>query len=83
MSKPKQLKVLGLAVAGAFLLCATAASADPVKLEPRIMLSAGQLAELKAQADQGPQALRSFIRRTQQIYNYYWPDVVGGPDIYF
>jgi len=54
-----------------------------VKLDIRIMVSNQQRAALQAAADRGVDALRQYIWRTRGIYNYYWPDIVGGPDIYF
>lgn len=85
MNKARHVKVLALAAAGALLWAGaiTGASAQPVKLDIRIMISAQQRAELQAAADRGADELRRYIWRTRMIYNYYWPDVVGGPDLYY
>ena len=84
----RRVKLLALAVAGAVLCAGAITSAgaqqpQPVKLDIRIRVSNQQRAALQAAADRGVDALRQYIWRTRGIYNYYWPDIVGGPDIYF
>ena len=86
----RHVKVLALAAAGAMLWAGAIANVSaqqqqpPVKLEIRnMMLSAQQRAELQAAADRGVDELRRYVWRTRGIYNYFWPDLVGGPDLYF
>jgi len=66
------------AAAGAALLALGSAAADgkPVKLAPKIQLTAGELARLTAVAEQGSDALRRFLWRTRMIYNWTWRDLV-------
>jgi hypothetical protein len=53
-----------------------ASSSPPVRLNPRITLSAVQAARLQAAADQGMTALRRYVWRTRTIYNYLISDLI-------
>ena len=53
-----------------------AASSAPVRLNPRITLSAVQAARLQAAADEGMTALRRYVWRTRTIYNYLISDLI-------
>ena len=57
---------------------ANAAPADsqPVRLQPRIMLSPTQAARLQAAADEGMTSLRRYLWRTRYIYNYSLNDLI-------
>jgi hypothetical protein len=66
--------LLGLGVG--FAACA--ASAQPVRLAPRVMLTATQQTRLQSVADEGPEALRRYLWRTRMIYGWTWQDLVAG-----
>jgi len=69
------LSSLVLAIAlGVF---ASSASAQVVRLEPKVQLSQAQYARLQAIAREGPDALRQFLWRTRMIYNWSWSDLVN------
>ena len=63
-----------------FGLGATAclASAQPVRLEPRVMLTTTQQTRLQSIANEGPEALRRYLWRTRMIYGWTWQDLVAG-----
>ena len=62
----------------ALLLAATTAAATPVRIEPRIMLTAQQRDRLQAVANEGADALRWYLWRTRMIYGWTWRDLVSG-----
>jgi hypothetical protein len=76
MSRPRCIPItllsLGLAVA------VSAAGAQPVRLEPRVMLTATQHTRLQSVASEGPEALRRYLWRTRMIYGWTWQDLVAG-----
>ena len=59
-------------------MAACVAEAQPVRLEPRVMLTAGQQARLQSVANEGPEALRRYLWRTRMIYGWTWQDLVAG-----
>ena len=59
-------------------VAACAATAQPVRLEPRVMLTATQQARLQSIASEGPDALRRYLWRTRMIYGWTWQDLVAG-----
>ena len=59
-------------------VAACAASAQPVRLEPRVMLTATQQARLQSVANEGPEALRRYLWRTRMIYGWTWQDLAAG-----
>ena len=71
------LVVLAIPCVIGFATPTTAASSSPpVKLNPRITLSAVQAARLQAAADEGMTALRRYVWRTRTIYNYLITDLI-------
>jgi hypothetical protein len=69
---------LVITLAGAALLAGgSLATAKGVRLEPRVMLSQGQLSRLQSVADDGADALRRYLWRTRMIYGWTWRDLVG------
>ena len=60
------------------LFAATTAAATPVRIEPRIMLTAQQRDRLQAVANEGADALRWYLWRTRMIYGWTWRDLVSG-----
>ena len=67
-------------VLGALWLAGAAeiATAQALRIEPRIPLSVEQRARLQAVADDGADALRRYLWRTRMIYNWRWHDLVAG-----
>ena len=83
----RQMRRIALPLATACLLAivnltqaATSPSASqsqsPVRLNPRITLSAAEAARLQAAADQGMSSLRRYVWRTRMIYNYLMSDLI-------
>ena len=66
-----------LALAIVLGVFASSASAQTVRLEPKVQLSQAQYARLQAIAREGPDALRRFLWRTRMIYNWAWSDLVN------
>jgi len=57
-----------------------ATAAQPIVLQPRVMLTAQQRDRLQAVASEGADALRRYLWRTRMIYAWSWQDLVGGND---
>lgn len=66
-----------LALAGVIGAAAATATAQAIRIEPRIQLSEQQHARVQAIADQGADALRRFLWRTRMIYGWTWRDLVA------
>jgi hypothetical protein len=66
-----------VATVGVFALGAESASAQSLRIEPKIQLSAAQMARLQSIADQGgANALRAYLWRTRTIYGWSMDDLV-------
>ena len=73
-----KLSTLIVVVAGIVLIAAaSAAAAKPVRLEPRVMLTASQLQRLQVIANDGAEALRIYLWRTRMILGWTWQELVG------
>ena len=60
------------------LVAAGAAAAQPVTLQPRVMMTTQQRERVQAVANQGADALRRFLWRTRMIYGWTWQDLGAG-----
>ena len=71
-------RFLVLLVGLMLLVAAGVAAAQPVSLQPRVMMTAQQRERVQAIANQGPDALRTFLWRTRMIYGWTWYDLGAG-----
>ena len=71
-------RFLLLLIGVVLLAAADAAAAQPVTLQPRVMMSVAQREYVQAVANQGPDALRRFLWRTRMIYGWTWDDLGAG-----
>ena len=65
------------ALACVISVAAATATAQAIRIEPRIQLSQQERARVQAIADQGPDALRRFLWRTRMIYGWTWRDLIA------
>ena len=66
-----------VALACVMSAAAATATAQAIRIEPRIQLSQQERARIQAIADQGADALRRFLWRTRMIYGWTWRDLVA------
>jgi len=76
LALPCVLAIASLSHAAAAPSPSQSSGQPPVRLNPRIMLSAGEAARLQAAADQGMTSLRRYVWRTRMIYNYLMSDLI-------